>query len=187
MKRSVGVDSVHLEYNISNLWSAGGTLVSSAVLRMSLATGRGQGRVVVSQVIENSESGITLDTQNIDMQDEYADDVKTTLSLDVSHALQAWLQYPHLNLGLSLSLPPGTSLQGEPELVAELRHSSSKVRAKRSLGERDWRGCERSRGGRRKCCRRSMKVRIREMQGFSFIYQPAEFDAAYCAGSCPVK
>ena len=32
-----------------------------------------------------------------------------------------------------------------------------------------------------------MPVKIRELEGFGFIYQPAEFDAAFCAGQCPPR
>ena len=32
-----------------------------------------------------------------------------------------------------------------------------------------------------------MPVNVRELEGFGFIYQPAEFDAAFCAGKCPPR
>ena len=32
-----------------------------------------------------------------------------------------------------------------------------------------------------------MPVQLRELEGFTFIYEPREFDAAFCAGRCPPR
>ena len=32
-----------------------------------------------------------------------------------------------------------------------------------------------------------MTVKLRELEGFGFIMQPAEFDAFYCRGKCPAR
>ena len=39
----------------------------------------------------------------------------------------------------------------------------------------------------RRCCRQHMTVNLRELEGFEFIMQPAEFDAYYCVGKCPPR
>ena len=32
-----------------------------------------------------------------------------------------------------------------------------------------------------------MPVKIKELSGFGFVYQPKRFDAAFCAGRCPAR
>ena len=150
----------------------------------------------VIQVIGNSDRGITLDSEIFDMEAISADDAKQTLSLDISLALKMWLQFPDTNHGLKLSLPPGTNLLDNPLLVVELRHIAIKMRPKREVRKRDWRrkiqstilsNDERSRIVQRKCNRKRMTISLCDIPGFSFIYQPVEFEASYCAGTCPVK
>ena len=36
-------------------------------------------------------------------------------------------------------------------------------------------------------CRKRMPVELHDIQGFGFIYQPQQFDAAFCAGRCPPR
>lgn len=38
-----------------------------------------------------------------------------------------------------------------------------------------------------RCCRHTMEVVFKDLEGFGFIFQPKKFDAGYCKGRCPPR
>jgi integrin beta 8 len=145
------------------------------------------------------------------------DDAQLLVQFDVSHAVQAWLLDPEANnKGLHVETGPETEVVidptddvtdgGGPHITVEAESgrvplSVYRLRSKRSLflsskpalaaggaaltaGRTDCRA-GRSPGG--PCCRQHMTVKLRELEGFGFIMQPAEFDAFYCRGKCPPR
>ncbi len=47
--------------------------------------------------------------------------------------------------------------------------------------------CKASSGKKSRCCRRPMRVDLRDIPGFEFIQQPTTFDAHICVGRCPPR
>ena len=158
-KRSVKENSENIFFDVALFHSfEGSVLVNSAILIISLKkldSFHAKRKVSVAQRV--TESGVIyLDTLTIDNDDEDA-----TVQLDVTHAVQAWLEDPDLNLGLKLVLE-GVELSqddGEsPELVLDTQHSL--VRQKRSkflsteFGEEILSATDcRPRKGAKNCCR----------------------------------
>jgi hypothetical protein len=131
----------------------------------------------------------------------------------VAHAVQAWLLDPAANKGLQLQTTGDRwevveeEEEGDtrPHITLEAMSGRSppplsvyQLRSKRSLflssepsqpvaGRTDCRAGRSSPPGRAACCRQHMTVKLRELEGFGFIMQPAEFDAFYCRGKCPAR
>ena len=139
-------------------------IVSSARLRLRLL---GKGRVVVGQRTDGGV--ITLDS-GIVRPDGH-------LELEVGHAVQGWLLEPSSNLGLEVE---GEVLVGEAKLIVNSQEVIGKwqARVKRSSNPIPCTS---------RCCPRPMPVRLQQLEGFSFIYQPEQFDAVHCKGRCPPR
>ena len=88
------------------------------------------------------------------------------LDLEVGHAVQGWLLESSSNLGLEVE---GEVLVGEAKLIVNSQEVSGRLqlRVKRSSPV----PCT------SRCCPRPMPVRLQQLEGFSFIYQPEKFDA----------
>ena len=138
-------------------------IVSSARLRLRLL---GQGRVVVGQRTDGGV--ITLDSGLVPPDGH--------LELEVGHAVQGWLLESSSNLGLEVE---GEVLVGEAKLIVNSQEVSGRwqPRVKRSTPV----PCT------SRCCPRPMPVRLQQLEGFSFIYQPEQFDAVHCKGRCPPR
>ena len=138
-------------------------VVSSARLRLRLL---GKGRVVVGQ---RTDGGVIVLDSGIVRSDGH-------LELEVGHAVQGWLLDPSSNLGLEVE---GEVLVGEAKLIVNSQEVSGnwQPRMKRSTPV----PCT------SRCCPRPMPVRLQELEGFSFIYQPEQFDAVHCKGRCPPR
>jgi integrin beta 8 len=118
-------------------------------------------------------SGITLDSLLIE---EEGGEVE----MEVRHAVQGWILDPRLNLGLEL--------EGDVEVGRATLHINTKeVAGTFSLSTREKRETAAATECTSKCCSRPMKVNIRKLEGFSFIFQPEEFDASHCRGRCPPR
>ncbi len=157
------------------------------------------------------------DAATADDEDANDDAQLLLVQFDVSHAVQAWLLDPEANnKGLHVETGPEAEVvlsptddvtEGGPHITVEAESgrvplSVYRLRSKRSLflssepalaagggaainaGRTDCRA-GRSPGG--PCCRQHMTVKLRELEGFGFIMQPAEFDAFYCRGKCPPR
>ena len=98
------------------------------------------------------------------------------LELEVGHAVQGWLLDSTSNLGLEVE---GEVLVGEAKLIVNSQEVSGEWqhRVKRSNPV----PCT------SRCCPRPMPVRLQQLEGFSFIYQPEQFDAVHCKGRCPPR
>ena len=138
-------------------------VVSSARLRLRLL---GKGRVAVGQ---RTDGGVIVLDSGIVGSDGH-------LELEVGHAVQGWLLDPSSNLGLEVE---GEVLVGEAKLIVNSQEVSGnwQPRMKRSTPV----PCT------SRCCPRPMPVRLQELEGFSFIYQPEQFDAVHCKGRCPPR
>ena len=108
----------------------GSVLVNSAVLMVRLRkldSFHTRRKVSVAQRVTKN-AVIYLDTLNIDND---VDDI--TVQLDVTHAVQAWIQDPDLNLGLQVvveGLEVSLDEDLAPEIIVDSQHSL--IRQKRS-------------------------------------------------------
>ena len=193
-----------LRFDLTDLLSTspGSVLVTAASLTVSLkrSAAGSSGRVCAVQLV-HGEEGIQLDCvrQEDDVEDGDGGGGDTVrLRLDVTHAVQAWAMDDAANKGLLLEASGGGSIDETAidDLAINVEYVSGLVvvRQRRDVflstellpsapGRTD---CKVGVSGRR-CCRQHMTVNLRELEGFEFIMQPAEFDAYYCVGKCPPR
>lgn len=124
---------------------------------------------------------------------------------DVTKAAEAWVNGGASNLGLEVEcrecLRRGISLvtqdtQGSNSSVSPVLnvlanvHVGGSSRQKRSTdplsSTHPIRRTECRQDGHR-CCRHTMEVVFKDLEGFGFILQPKRFDAGYCKGRCPPR
>jgi len=149
------------------------TFVSSATISVQLAAAENDCKVTAVQAVDGSD-GIIVDTVT-----SISDEIVT---MDITHAVQAWVLDEESNKGLILisegcevALPRGNRNSAEIHLKVE----QIKSRPKRSL--------KRTKKTSKKCRKKAMKVRFEDLEGFDFIYMPQEFDASFCKGKCPPR
>ena len=122
-KRSLSAQKEIIYFNFDSLMSEPNPiLVKSAELLLALQESGSSSidsSVSVAQIVK-SDGLITLDTTDI-TSDE---DGEVILKLDISHAVQAWMNDPETNLGLSVSLPSLSIVSSTPELVLTTSHSN---------------------------------------------------------------
>ncbi|XP_027209091.1 protein dbl-1 [Penaeus vannamei] len=82
-------------------------------------------------------------------------------------------------LDVQTQLPAGRRVKRSRELT---RATKPKWRRRSDCSEKKRKGRRHSR-----CCRRSMKVRFKDLPDFDFVESPEEFDAFYCSGNCPAR
>jgi len=185
-----------LRFDLSELLTTpGAVLVNSAILTVNLKRSdtvdtTSDGRVCAVQLVEEDE-GIQLDC--VHMGDD--DSIPSRLRIDVTHAVQAWALNGDSNKGLLINsdlfqVDEDTDMFINVEsisgLVVRQRRDiflSTEILVAQAPGRTD---CKTGPSGRR-CCRQHMTVNLRELEGFEFIMQPAEFDAYYCVGKCPPR
>lgn len=83
-------------------------------------------------------------------------------------------------LDVVTELPAGRRVKRSPQLS---RVTRAKWRKRGDCRDMNVPGRRR----RSNCCRRSMKVRFKDLPDFEFIESPDEFDAFYCSGRCPPR
>ncbi|KAK8750255.1 hypothetical protein OTU49_017521 [Cherax quadricarinatus] len=83
-------------------------------------------------------------------------------------------------LDVQTQVPAGRRVKRSPELKR-----ATKAKWRRNGDCRDMNPSERHR--RSRCCRRSMKVRFKDLPDFDFVESPDIFDAFYCSGRCPPR
>lgn len=124
---------------------------------------------------------------------------------DVTKAVEAWVSEGASNLGLEVEcrecLRRGVTLvtqdtEGSNSSVSPVLnvladvHVEGHSRQKRSsdplFSAHRSRRTECRKDGQR-CCRHTMEVVFRDLEGFGFIIQPKGFDAGYCKGRCPPR
>lgn len=197
-KRDAGSDTI-FKFDLDEFsLDAGATLVQSALLTLHLSGPTttvvvAGSRVCAVQVVE-AEDGIHLGCAQV------GDDSRATL--DVSHAVQAWLMDAAADKGIRLTVDrPGVEIDidARPPVILTETVSGLVVRQRRDIflssqvyaaraGRTDCSAVAANSAPRAKrCCRQSMMVRLPDLQGFEFIMQPQEFDAFYCAGRCPAR
>ena len=79
----------------------------------------------------------TVDTTDVTGEEE-SDEEEFILQLDITHAVQAWLEDPASNLGVKVIFTGVTEpppMSSEPELATETRFLKRGVRTKRSAGD----------------------------------------------------
>ena len=118
---------------------------SSVLVKSSLLTLRigphnlTEAKVQVAQRMSTGELIFldTVDTTDVTGEEEN-DEEEFIIQLDITHAVQAWLEDPSSNLGVKvifvgLEEPP--QMSSEPELATETRFLKRSVRTKRSTGD----------------------------------------------------
>jgi len=167
------------------------TLVSSARLVINIKRTNsfaGITRQVSVTQLQDEEDGVTIETVSLDN-----DDI-ATIEFDVTDAVQSWIENPENNNGLMVTgdgFLIDNDGEKEPKIIIETKFAL--IRHKRSLLE-DFNKKEGESAGRtdcskkeNKCCRDDMKVNLRELEGFSFIIEPKQFNAYQCRGKCPPR
>ena len=79
----------------------------------------------------------TVDTTDVTGEEE-SDEEEFIIQLDITHAVQAWLEDPASNLGVKVIFTGVTEpppMSSEPELATETRFLKRGVRTKRSAGD----------------------------------------------------
>ncbi|XP_045120776.1 univin-like [Portunus trituberculatus] len=133
------------------------------------------------------------------------------LSVDVTQAVREWVRAPREDAGVLVRCPDcaaagvtiytgaaasNTTHVPTLDVVTELpagrraKRSTQLSRATRAKGRKRGDCRDMNLSGRRRrsnCCRRSMKVRFKDLPDFEFIESPNEFDAFYCSGRCPPR
>ncbi|XP_068206697.1 protein dbl-1 [Palaemon carinicauda] len=131
------------------------------------------------------------------------------LSVDVTEAVKEWVNSPKGEAGVLVQCPdcpaagvaihtgasssntsyvPTLDVQTQVAAGRRVKRSKELTRATKAKWRR--RGdCRNKRSGNRRsrCCRRSMKVRFKDLPSFDFVTSPEEFDAYYCSGRCPAR
>jgi len=141
-------------------------------------------KVELIQLVDEID-GITIDTSDAN------EDEENTFEFDVTDTVQAWVENPNTNLGFKLSVGDfeiDNSEEFAPKI--EMDYEFAFIRHKRSLfeglkeNENERTDCSKKDN---RCCRDDMKVNLRELEGFSFIIEPKEFNAYQCRGKCPPR
>ena len=186
----------------------GSILIKSAVLNLKLRRreeDRFSLRTKKAKVIQIMPEGLT-ETEGtvVDSQDLINDEEdEVVLSFDVTDSLQAWLLQEDTNAGLLVEaagwevLDPVSSsplsVQSEFSLTRHRRSALfpgfSRPEEDANSGECEGAGARGTKGSRgdHRCCRDDMIVKFRDLQGFNFILEPAEFNAYMCRGKCPAR
>ena len=174
-------------------------------------------RISLVQIIQGDEGIVLDTVQLQPTSEDNDGENVQLVQFDVAHAVQTWLLDAEANQGLQLQTGDHWELADESETEDELGSATTRphitleamsgrlplsvyqLRSKRSLflssepallpagaapGRTD---CRAGRSPGRACCRQHMTVKLRELEGFGFIMQPAEFDAFYCRGKCPAR
>nr|XP_045590088.1 uncharacterized protein LOC123752062 [Procambarus clarkii] len=133
------------------------------------------------------------------------------LSVDVTDTVRDWLGTPRDDAGVLVQCPdcgaagvtihtganssnttyvPTLDVQTQVPAGRRMKRSPQMKRATDATWRRrgDCRDMNSSgRPRRSRCCRRSMKVRFKDLPDFDFVESPANFDAFYCSGRCPPR
>jgi hypothetical protein len=183
-------------------------LVSDAVLTLELELLKpsadllpASSQVCAVQIVRELD-GIRLDCVQIDPAQALATNNKIRVDIDISHAVQAWLNDESTNKGLVIQAEGWLVSRANQPIRIQFSTLASprNVRTKRDLylsqeflqqfmqteGPPAKSECKKGANGR-KCCRQHMKVNLRNFEGLEFILQPQEFDAYYCVGKCPAR
>ncbi|GAB0094661.1 bone morphogenetic protein 5 [Sergentomyia squamirostris] len=129
------------------------------------------------------------------------------VELDVSRAVESWIEARHQNLGLEvhcdgchrngLHVVHDVSQFGDVDddanpalnivtrvVQREKRSRQYKHYIQHPIRRPRQTDCQKN---NQKCCRHRMEVAFKDVKGYEFIIQPKSFDAGFCRGKCPPK
>ncbi|XP_059613504.1 transforming growth factor beta-2 proprotein [Phlebotomus argentipes] len=129
------------------------------------------------------------------------------VELDVSRAVESWMEARHQNLGLEvhcdgchrngLHVVHDASQFGDSDddanpalnivtrvVQREKRSRQYKHYIQHPIRRPRQTDCQKN---NQKCCRHRMEVAFKDVKGYEFIIQPKSFDAGFCRGKCPPK
>lgn len=129
------------------------------------------------------------------------------VELDVSRAVESWMEARHQNLGLEvhcdgchrkgLHVVHDASQFGDTDddanpalnivtrvVQREKRSRQYKHYIQHPIRRPRQTDCQKN---NQKCCRHRMEVAFKDVKGYEFIIQPKSFDAGFCRGKCPPK
>ncbi|KAG7162988.1 Protein 60A-like 1 [Homarus americanus] len=133
------------------------------------------------------------------------------LTVNVTEAVREWLKTPRDDAGVLVQCPdcgaagvtihtgvntsnttyvPTLDVQTQVPAGRRVKRSPELTRATKAKWRRHGDCRDMSPNGRRRrsrCCRRSMKVRFKDLPDFDFVESPDNFDAFYCSGKCPPR
>ena len=162
-------DLVTLKFPLEQLPSD--TLVTAATLQLTM---HGDGRVSVTQLVGAGLDGVVVGSLEVRGAEQQ--------QLELVDTVQAWLMDPTARHGLLLSLPAGTAVT-RASLAVEVERPRTRARRSGAPGA----GGAECGAGAGRCCRERMTVNLRDLPGFDFILEPAEFEAWQCRGRCPAR
>ena len=139
-RSSASSDYENINFNLSPLHKSNSSsvLVKSSLLTLRIGPHNlSETKIQVAQRTSTGEL-IFLDTLDITDEEKMSDEEEFIIQLDITHAVQAWLEDPSSNLGVKvifvgLEEPP--QMSSEPELATETRFLKRSVRTKRSTGD----------------------------------------------------
>ena len=138
-RSSASSDYGSINFNLSPLHKSNSSsvLVKSSLLTLRIGPHNlSETKIQVAQRMSTGEL-IFLDTLDI-TDEEKSDDEEFIIQLDITHAVQAWLEDPSSNLGVKVifvGVPEPPLMSSEPELATETRFLARSVRTKRSAGD----------------------------------------------------
>ena len=162
------------------------TLVTKAILSINVKRScyifTNTSTVEVRQLLDDEE-GVTIGS--IDLDERYY----TSLEFDLTDAVQSWIIDPEDNKGVMVIVGDYLidTTESNPTIFIETQFAS--IRQKRSVfletleeENNDETDCTAT---DKRCCRDSMIVNLKELEGFEFVVEPQELNAYMCDGKCP--